>query len=58
MKKGKLIDKLTFYEGFLDSFLERGETVLRENDVQHLKMLREYVIESKNLLQTIEALEE
>lgn len=57
MEKNKLIDKLIFYEGFLDSFIERGEGVIRENDLQSLKILREYVIKSKNLLQTIKELE-
>lgn len=54
---GSLIDKLMFYIGFLDSFIERGEKLLKENDIQSLKMLREYIIDARNLLKTIKRIE-
>ena len=53
MKKEELIDKLTFYEGFLDSFVERGKYILKETDIQSLKILREYLIKSKNFIKGV-----
>jgi len=46
----QLIDKLMFYIGFLHTFTEKAENVLKENDIQHLKMLREYIIDARLLL--------
>lgn len=45
-----VIDKLMFYIEFLDTFTEKAENVLKEDDVQHLKMLREYIIDACALL--------
>ena len=49
----QLIDKLMFYIGFLDTFIERGGNILKEDDVQHLKMMREYVIDARNFLKEV-----
>ena len=46
----QLIDKLMFYVGFLDTFTEKAENVLKENDVLHFKLLREYIIDARNFL--------
>ena len=46
----QLIDKLMFYIVFLDTFTEKAENILKENDVLHLKVLREYIIEARNFL--------
>ena len=49
----QVINKLMFYIGFLDSFIERGGNILKENDIQHFKMLREYIIDARALLKEI-----
>lgn len=46
----QLIDKLMFYIGFLETFTEKAENVLKENDIQHLKMLREYIVDARMFL--------
>jgi len=46
MNREKLTEKLYFYWGFLDSFIDNGKNTLRENDIQSLKMLREYIIDA------------
>jgi hypothetical protein len=46
----RVSDKLMFYWGFLDSFIDRAENILKKSDIQHLKMLREYVIDAHELI--------
>jgi len=46
MKKEKIIDKLNFYIGFLDSFIERGSKFLKGKDYISLKLTREWIIEA------------
>lgn len=53
MEKDKLIDKLTFYEGFLHSFTQKADNILKDNDIQHLRLVREYIIEAKKHLRGI-----
>lgn len=53
MKMNIIKDKLMYYVGFLDSFIESGKTILRDYDIQQLKMLREYVIEAHNIIKKI-----
>ena len=50
IKRPVVIDKLMFYIGFLETFTEKAENVLKENDIQHLKILREYIIDARLLL--------
>lgn len=51
MEIKKLIDKLVFYESFIHSFVERGYGILRDNDSTQLLMAREYMIETRELIQ-------
>ena len=53
----QLINKLMFYIGFLETFTEKVENVLKENDIQHLKMLREYIVDARRFLKKDEELE-
>ncbi len=46
MESEKIIDKLNFYIGFLDSFTKRGDSFLRENDWNSLNLTREWMIEA------------
>lgn len=54
MNKEEIIDKLVFYRGFLDSFIHRSIGIMRENDIQSLRMLREYMIMAIKELREVE----
>ena len=49
----KIIDKLNFYIGFLDTFCKDGINTLRENDWHRLKMTREYMIDAINKIRDL-----
>jgi len=50
IKRSVIVDKFMFYIGFLETFTEKAKNVLKEDDIQHLKMLREYIIDARLLL--------
>ena len=53
MKIKKIKDKLLFYWGFLDRFIEDGVRILKENDLQSLRLTREYIVEAIKKLESL-----